>query len=47
MDDAEAWPPPYPPETRCIVCDRPSIDHTWRHPATMIDHYLTRLLDYL
>ncbi|AYB69429.1 hypothetical protein SEA_GANCHO_30 [Mycobacterium phage Gancho] len=36
--------PPVPPEARCIICGRPAIDHTWRHPATMIDHVLTQLL---
>lgn len=33
-----------PPEARCVICDRPVVDHTWRHPFTMLDHYLTQLL---
>lgn len=28
----------------CIICDRPVIDHTWRHPMTMLDHYVTQLV---
>lgn len=32
------------PEARCVVCDRPVVDHTWRHPVTMLDHYVTQLL---
>jgi hypothetical protein len=36
--------PDLPPESDCIICDRPVCDHTWRHPATMLDHYLTQLL---
>lgn len=37
-------PPDVPPEARCVICDRPVVDHTWRHPMTMLDHYLTQLL---
>lgn len=33
-----------PYEARCTICDRPVLDHTWRHPVTMLDHYLTQLL---
>lgn len=36
--------PAFPPESDCIMCDRPMIDHNWRHPLTMLDHYLTQLL---
>ena len=36
--------PPIPPEARCIVCGRPIIDHTRRHPGTMIRHLILALL---